>query len=598
MIMKELQFPFDTDYILSKKKRIRRELLEKSKDCVEKRIAILGGSTTSNIKQIMELFLLNEGIKPVFYESEYNQWYEDAMFANQELLQFRPEIIYIHTTNRNVIHWPLISDSEEVVSGKVEQEYSRFHEVWKRLWDVYSCPIIQNNFELPYHRVMGNRESWDIHGKIHFINCLNEKFYKYAREHDNFYICDIMYLSSDYGLSKWSDPFYWHMYKYALSVPAIPYLSFNVANIIKSILGKNKKALVLDLDNTLWGGVVADDGVNGIQIGQETSEGQTFLEFQDYLHKQQDIGILLTVNSKNDHENAILGLGHPDGILKEKDFACIMANWEPKSDNLRKIALELKLLPESLVFVDDNPAERAIVSGYYPNVSVPEIGEPYNYIYVLDRSGFFEVTNLSQDDMKRNEMYRDNLLRTQMQSEFTNYDDYLRSLEMSAVIKSFDDIHYSRIAQLSNKSNQFNVTTKRYTQPEIEMIAQDDSYIKLYGRLKDKFGDNGLVSVVIGSIKEKTCHMDLWIMSCRVLKRDMEFAMLDKLVEHCIQKGIEEIRGYYYPTMKNAMVFDLYERFGFVKIAEDELKNTVWSYVIQDVYSKKNNFIEVKESDE
>ena len=214
-----------------------------------------------------------------------------------------------------------------------------------------------------------------MHGKVNFLTRLNMMFYDYADSHENFYICDINYISADYGLAEWSDPFFYHMYKYALNVNAIPYLAFNVANIIKSVFGKNKKGLVLDLDNTLWGGVIGDDGVENIALGQEVAEGQIYSEFQNYVKEQTQLGVILNIDSKNDPENAKAGIEHPDSAFCMEDFIEIKANWEPKDQNFREIAEDLNLLPESLVFVDDNPAERSIVEQNLEGVCAPEIGD-------------------------------------------------------------------------------------------------------------------------------------------------------------------------------------------------------------------------------
>lgn len=595
--MRELDYPFDAELILSQKKRLRRLLLEdSSKTFMERKIAILGGETTQNIKLILELFLLNYGIKPLFYESEYNQYYEDGMFPNPELEAFSPDIIYVCTCIRNISDFPVPADSKEAVEQKLEAAAIKFQGLWNRLAQEYRCPIIQNNFEYPFFRLMGNKDASDFHGRVNFITMLNCRFYEYAQSHENFYICDVNYLSASYGLDKWSDPYYWHMYKYAVAVPAIPYLSFNVANIIKSIYGKNKKAFNLDLDNTLWGGIVGDDGAENLEIGQETSIAQTYSEFQEYIKLHKQLGILLTINSKNDEANALSGLARPDSVLHKDDFVNIKANWNPKSINLTETAQEMALLPESYVFVDDNPAERAIISEQIPGTAVPEIGEAEHYIQVIDKSGFFEVTSLSQDDLKRTEMYLDNARRSQLEASFVNYEDYLKSLEMKGEIQSFIPSYMSRITQLTNKSNQFNLTTKRYSQAEIEKVAADPDYVTLYGKLGDKFGDNGVVSIVIGRIEgagREELHMDLWLMSCRVLKRDMEYAMMDELVEKAKAIGVKKIIGYYYPTAKNAMVKEFYGLQGFTKISEDEEGNTVWEFAVTDDYEKKQHVIEV-----
>lgn len=592
--MKELEYPFDSKYLIAKKKSLRKALLaEEGANRIQKRIAILGGSTTNDIKLMLELFLLNYGIEPSFYESEYNQYYQDAMFPSQELIDFAPDFIYVHTTNRNITDYPTLAMSKEDVDTLYEAEMTKFRAMWDHLAETFHCIVIQNNMDAPLYRLMGNKDVSDIHGAGNFISRLNMGFYEYAQTHDDFYICDLNYIAADYGLSAWADPFYWYMYKYAMNLYAIPYLSYNVANIIKSLLGKNKKGFVLDLDNTLWGGVIGDDGVDNIELGPEESVGQAYTAFQKYLKAHKQFGIILNVDSKNDYENAIAGLNHQDSELKPEEFIVIKANWNPKNLNFQEIADELTLLPESLVFVDDNPAERAIVAEQLPGVVTPPMEDVQTYIRTIDRAGYFEVTNISADDLKRNQMYKDNAERAQLQAKYENYSDYLLSLEMKGTILPFESVYMQRIAQLTNKSNQFNLTTKRFTQDEIEATAADNNYITLYGKLEDRFGDNGVVSVVIGHVEGEECHMDLWLMSCRVLKRDMEFAMMDTLVEQCKARGVKRILGYYYPTKKNKMVQEFYGLQGFRKISEDEVGNTTWEFIIPEDYQNKNQVIAV-----
>ena len=595
--MRELEYPFDPGYIMKKRRSIKKELLKTDKPFIEKRIAVLGGSTTHDIIDILELFLLNYGIRPTFYESEFNQYWQDAMFDNPKLDEFKPEIIFIHTSFRNITELPVISDDAAAISDKLDRQYEHFRVMWEKLFSKFGAVIIQNNFEMPFYRLMGNKEASDLHGSINFAASLNMKFYEYAQKNKNFFINDINYLSADYGLSKWADPFVWHMYKYILDLNAIPQFSLNLANIIKSLLGKNKKAFVLDLDNTLWGGVVGDDGVEGIEIGHETSMGQVFSEFQKYLLDHKQLGVMLNVCSKNDHENAIAGLNHPAATLKPDDFIIIKANWLNKDENVMQIARELNILPDSLVFVDDNPVERGIVRENVPGTAVPEIGKVEQYITNIDRNGYFEVTNLSEDDIKRNEMYKANVERAKLESTFTNYTDYLLSLNMTAVIKDFDDVYIQRIAQLTNKSNQFNLTTKRFTQAEMEAVMADDRYIRLYGKLEDKYGDNGVITVVLGRKEGTVLHIELWLMSCRVLKRDMELAMLDSLVEQAKKQGIKTLRGYYFKTPKNSMVREFYGALGFTKISEQENGDSEWELEI-DNYENKNKVIKVVTSNE
>ena len=584
-------YPFDSAYLTKKQKSLKRQLLADNTTRIEKKIAILGGSTTNGIADMLELFLLWYGIKPTFWQSEYNRYWQDAMFGT-ELRDFSPDFIFIHTTNRNITAYPEMSQSREQVDGLLQAQLDHFTKMWDKLHADLSCPIIQNNMELPYWRLLGNKDFSDIHGRVNFVTRLNQGFADYADTHPDFYIHDINYLSASVGLDKWSDPLYWNMYKYAVAVPLFPEFAFSLAKIFASLLGKNKKVLALDLDNTLWGGVVGDDGVENLALGQEVPMGQAYCEFQSYLKAQKQLGVLLTVCSKNDMENALVGLNHPDGVLKPEDFTLIKANWEPKSLNIEQTAQELNLLVDSIVFVDDNPAERAIVGGSLPTVETPPMEGVENYIRTLDKGGYFEVTSFSEDDLRRVEMYRQNAERAKAQSTFADYGEYLDSLEMKAEIVDFSPMTIARITQLTNKSNQFNLTTRRYTPAEMEQTYQSPDYIRLCGRLEDRFGDNGIVSVVIGEKQGSVLDIQLWLMSCRVLKREMEYAMLDVLAEKAREQGLSTLQGHYYPTAKNAMVKELYRDFGFEKVSGDEQGNTLWQLDLSG-YQNKTSHIKI-----
>lgn len=570
-------YPLDTAQLLRKKRRIRRELLAQLPNPLHKNIAILGGSTTNEVADQLGLFLLRYGIEAAFYQSEYGRYWQDAMFGTPELDAFAPDVIYIHTNWRNIETFPTTASTPAEIEEMLEAEYNRFATMWQALADKFHCPIIQNNFDRPNYRLLGNRDVWDPHGRTNFLARLNQKFYAYAASHENFFINDIDYLSADYGLTAWGDAFYWHMYKYAMCLDAIPSLANSLANIIKSIYGRNKKVLALDLDNTLWGGVVGDDGVDGIAVGPEVPEGQVYAEFQSYCKALKSIGVVLAVDSKNDEENALAGLNHPDGVLHPDDFVAIKANWDPKDRNLQAIAEELNLGVDSFVFADDNPAERAIVAAQLPGVETPALDGAENYIKMLDHGGYFEVTALSGEDLKKTELYHANAERRRAQAAFADYGAYLDSLAMKATIRPFEPLYLQRIAQLTNKSNQFNLTTLRCSEEDIRAMSTDPAWLCLYGKLEDRFGDNGVVTVVAGQQEGALLHLRLWLMSCRVLKRGMEDAMMDAVVADAAARGVKTICGYYYPTAKNAMVKEFYAEMGFARIKADENGNTVWN---------------------
>ena len=394
--MEELQYPFDSNYLLRKKRSIRRSLTKNDTGSfIHKKIAVLCGSTANDIVDILQLFLLDQGIDPEFYISEYNKYWEDVMFDNPDLTEFRPDIIYIHTTSRNIQKFPNVKDTIEDINELLNAEFTRFKSMWDKIRNDYGCIVIQNNFEQPFYRLLGNSDTYNEHGRLYYINRLNDMFYEYARQHDTFYINDINYIASCYGIQKWSDPSSWYMYKYAMDIKAIPEFSFNLSHIIKSIYGKNKKAFALDMDNTLWGGVIGDDGPENIEIGQETPVAQQFSEFQEYIKAHKDLGIILSIDSKNYEEIAVQGLKRPDSVLKPEDFLVIKANWEPKDRNLLEIAKDINIGVDSFVYVDDNPAERHIVKSQINGVAVPEVGTPDSFIRILDRNGFFEVTSFS-----------------------------------------------------------------------------------------------------------------------------------------------------------------------------------------------------------
>ncbi len=602
----ELEYPFDPFVVLRKKKSIKKGLLQQT-GLIDKKIAILGGSTTHEIKEILELFLLYSGIMPEFYESDFNRYYEEAVFDNRQLKEFNPDIIYIHTTSLNITRYPGMKDSASHIDSMAAGELGRYIGMWQAIRKDYGCVIIQNNFELPSFRALGNLDFSDARGRVNYIMRLNREFAEFAGKTSNFYINDINYLSSWLGLSRWYDRRLWHLAKYALSYEAIPYLAHNIAALIKSLLGKSRKCLVLDLDDTLWGGVVGDDGVEGLQIGRETALGEAYVEFQEYVRILRGKGIILAVCSKNELESAHEGFSHPGNVLHPDDFAAFKVNWNPKHENIKDIASELNIGRESLVFIDDNRVERELVKSQLPEVAVTATDEGVSaYIDVIDKAGYFETVSLSDEDLRRSQLYVENAKRTALQQKFSNYEDFLRSLEMEALIKKFDLISLDRITQLLNKTNQFNLTGRRYNHSEVVSIADNTDYVALYGKLTDRFGDNGIVSVIIGVIKDRQVEIEAWIMSCRVFKREMEFAMFDEFIRECDRRGMESIRGSYRKTAKNNIVKDLYQTLGFVpegpgspKIEDlrggscEDNGDAVWSLRLPEQYCNKSTTIRI-----
>ncbi len=583
---------YSMDDLLRKHRGLKRQLLE-TDGLREIRIAVLGGSTVNELVNFWELMLLEEGFKPVFHHTEYGRYFTDAVMSPEEIIEFKPELIYVHTTVRNIERFPPLTTTEEQLPVEVAAELGRFQQIWDSLEEKVGCQVIQNNFELPLWASLGNLDAVHPGGHSRFVSELNLQFAREASRRSRLMLQDIQGISARLGLNHWFDHDRWFNYKIAQTVEGNFAIAQSLTAMVRALYGRSRKVLVLDLDNTLWGGVIGDDGVDGIRIGKETPVAEAYTAFQEYCLAQRDRGVLLAVCSKNNEDVARTGFDHPDSILKMEHFSAFKANWEPKHENITQIAQELNLGVDSFVFVDDNPAERAIVAAQVPGVAVPEVGSDVaGFVRVLEQKRYFEPVSLAKEDLQRAELYAGNSQRASLQQKFANYGEYLDSLEMSAEIAPFRPIYIERIAQLTNKSNQFNLTTRRYTLAEMESAMANPDVITLYGRLKDKFGDNGLVSVVLGRKERDRLHLDLWLMSCRVLKRDMELAMLDVLVEMAADAGVQQILGCYIPSKKNGMVAGHYQALGFTQISTDDAGGSTWSLDVGS-YTPRNRHIDL-----
>jgi FkbH-like protein len=586
---------YTLDQLLLKRRGLRRQLLatEGLKDI---RISVLGGTTTSELVDLFELLLLNKGFRPTFYQSEYGRFYEDAVLEPEVIAAFNPDIVYVHTCSFNIQTRPPVSCTEEELPEYVDAEMNRFRAIWKSLDDNVGCQIIQNNFELPPYATLGNLDAVSAGGMTRFIAELNRSIAAESANNARLLMQDLHAVAARIGMNQWFDPERWYSYKIANTVEGTFAIATSLTALVSAMYGLSRKVLVLDLDNTLWGGVIGDDGVDKILIGRETPVAEAYTAFQEYCLQLRDRGVLLAVCSKNDEDVARSGFEHPDSILKLEHFSAFKANWKPKHENILAIAQELNLGADSFVFLDDNPAERAIVEAQIPGIAVPDVGnEVAKYQSVIDAGRYFEMVSLAEEDLVRARLYAENSQRAKLEQKFANYGEYLDSLEMTAEIEGFNPTYMERIAQLTNKTNQFNLTTRRYTVAEIEATVVDAAYIGIYGKLTDRFGDNGLISIVLGHVTATDLHLDLWLMSCRVLKRDMELAMLDGLAERAQQKNVRRLVGYYLPTAKNGMVADHYERLGFSPVSRDDATGaSVWSLDII-TYEARSRHIKILE---
>ncbi len=571
------------------KRRTLRKDLAAQPDLRPIRIAVLGGSTTNALVEILEILLLSTGFRPTFHQSEYGRYYDDAVHDPQPLIDFRPDFVYIHTSCHNIPRIPPAA-TEPHSADLLESQLARFRAIWDSIETRIGCQIIQNNFELPPYQLLGNTDATAPAGQSRFLMRLNEAFAIEASKRPKLLINDVHSLSAREGLSNWFDWDRFYSYKLLLKPAANVALARSLNALIGAALGKSRKVLILDLDNTLWGGVIGDDGPEKIKIGRETAIAESYTAFQEYCLALRARGVLLAVCSKNNDETARAGFDHPSSILKTEHFSSFKANWQPKHENIEQIAKELNLGLDSFVFVDDNPAERAIVEAQLPSVAVPGVGSEVSaFATIIDSHRYFESAALSKEDFERAELYATNAQRATEQARFADYGEYLDSLAMTAEIETFKPVYLDRIAQLINKTNQYNLTTKRYSLAEVQNLAASPDHICLYGILNDRFGNNGLISIVIGRRESGTLILDLWLMSCRVLKRDMEFAMLDALATKAREAGIHTLQGTYLPTKKNAMVADHYRRLGFEQTFASE-SETNWTLDLSG-YTQKNHHI-------
>ena len=362
----------------------------------------------------------------------------------------------------------------------------------------------------------------------------------------NALVFDVAALAAMVGVAEWHSPAQWNMAKLPFDSRFVPLYAEHVGRLLGAILGKSRRCLILDLDNTVWGGVIGDDGLEGIRVAQGDTEGEAHLELQRLALSLRSRGVVLAVSSKNEDATARLPFqSHPEMLLREEHITVFQANWNDKATNIVAIAKELSLGLDAMVFLDDNPAERALVRQTLPDVAVPELPEdPAMYARVLGTAGYFDAVSFSDEDRKRAEFYEGNARRVALQAQVTDMDAYLKSLEMVIRFEPFDAVSRARIAQLINKSNQFNLTTRRYTEAEVESLERDERAFTLQVRLTDAVGDNGMISVIVcRTVEPRTWAIDTWLMSCRVLGRRVESMVLREIIPPCRGAGYRAPRG-------------------------------------------------------
>lgn len=530
-------------------------------------LAVLGDCATQHLATALRGYGVSAGIRLNVFDADYDQIDAQVMAPDSELYRFAPQGVLLQMCTEK-LQEAFYDRPPEARASFAEDTYARIRQIWSRIGSRIPATVLQCNFPLIDDGVFGQFGNKTEQSFLFQQRKLNYLLMQGCQEAKNTFLIDLDALQTALGRSTFADPKLYYVAKMPISLAALPAAAKLVVDVVRSLQGTVKKCLVLDLDNTLWGGVIGDDGLSGIQIG-ELGTGHAFSDFQKWLKELKNRGILLTVCSKNNEDTAKEPFEkHPEMVLRLEDFSMFVANWEDKARNIRTIQQALNIGMDSMVFLDDNPFERELVRTMIPEITVPELPEdPALYLQYLRGLDLFETASYSREDAGRTEQYREKAQRAAFEAAFQSYDDYLEALQMRASAAAFDPFHYPRIAQLTQRSNQFNLRTVRYTEAEIEALAQDDSRIGLYFTLKDKFGDHGLISVVVLEKQpEDTLFISEWLMSCRVLKRGMEAFIVDKILSVAAQQGFRRVVGEYIPTPKNAMVKDLYEQLGFARL--------------------------------
>jgi FkbH-like protein len=554
------------------------------------RIALLGSSTTTQLAQLLQLAARRLGVALEVFESRYGQYRQEINDPHSWIYAFAPDFIVL-AVHEGELALPEYSASP---LQDVEAELRRWTSLWQTVAERCKARIVQYNFVLPCEAPMGHLGVRLSGSRYVMTQAVNARLGEQAA--DAVLIVDCERLAALFGKQRWFDPRYWHLAKQAVALDALPLLARHTAAVIAADLGLSRKCLVLDLDNTLWGGVIGEDGLAGIKLGQGV-DGEAFIAFQEYLLKLKNKGVLLTVCSKNDESDAREPFEkHPDMRLKLDDIALFVANWQPKSDNIRLIAKTLNLGLDALVYVDDNPTERAAVRQLVPEADVVVLPpDPTQYARALSQYLLFETSSFTPEDADRTHQYRARARVAQLEAATGSIADFHRGLQMQATVAHFDEFHLPRIAQLIGKTNQFNLTTRRHGMPQLRVFMRDPNCVHFFLRLRDRFTDHGLVSLMIALHQGDLLDIDTWLMSCRVIGRTVEATMLEYLCQRAEQLGCTAIRGTYIPTAKNTMVKDIFGEFGFDLLSESEGTLT-WIYSLPTKGPIANEFIKRTES--
>lgn len=560
------------------KKELRRDIphLKKVK------VALLGDTATQFLNIALKGTARNEGFEFEVFEADFGQISRQILDPSSEYYEFNADYTIIFESSHKLLSQYYKSYNTHL--SFAENKISYIEDLYKNIQNRTKSRVVYCNFPVINNQVFG---SFSHKVESSFVFQLNKLNYLLAAEmaikNDNFFIADLLSIQNKWGRDFMFSPSIYVNTEMVLSLDVLPIVAHHITGIITSLEGKFKKCLILDLDNTTWGGIIGDDGLEKIQIGS-LGIGKAFTEFQYWIKALQKRGVILAVCSKNDEDKAKEPFEkHPDMVLKLDDIAVFVANWDNKADNIRKIQSILNIGLDSMVFLDDNPFERNIVRENLPEVCVPELPEdPAEYLEYLYGLNLFETASFSENDAERTKQYQVEAQRAVDLDSFTNVDDFLKSMAMTSDVKSFDSFSKPRVSQLTQRSNQFNLRTVRYSEQDVERLINSEKHYTFSFTLEDKYGDNGLICVIVLEKETpETLFINTWLMSCRVLKRGMEDFTLNTIVDTARKNGYKYVVGEYLPTAKNQMVMDHYERLGFTE------KDEKWILDVENYESKQ-----------
>jgi len=536
------------------------------------RLAVLSSSTINHLPPAIRVAGLRRRMMIDVHIGAYGQYRQDLLDSASSLHKFAPQIVLFSISARDTIAGVPLTATIDEVNETIVRSIDELRLLWRKAREAFNATIIQQTFLDITEPVFGSYDRLVPGAPARVVKQLNDQLLKAAAQ-DSVLLLDVAHASERDGIDAWFDKGSWLHGKLEIAPEAAALYGDMVGRIVAAQRGLSKKCLVLDLDNTLWGGVVGDDGLEGLVLGEGSAVGEAHLAVQRYAKQLKERGIILAVCSKNDHAVAESAFrDHPEMLLRRPDISAFMANWDDKAENLKAIAAQLNIGLDSLVFVDDNPVERARIRQSLPMVTVPELPKDIaHYVRCLADAGYFEAVAFTSEDRQRTEQYAANAEREAFLKSSGSMDDFLRALQMSAVFGQFRTADLVRVTQLFNKTNQFNTTTRRYTAEEVANFAAAAETMTLQFRLLDKYGDNGIVSAMIlrpDSKQPEVFEIDNWVMSCRVFGRQLEFEAMNIAVEQARRRGMKALRATYIPTPKNGVISELYPSLGFCPVGD------------------------------